>query len=39
VGTPPFFGELLIAITEQTGSDGGANLYSLTQYRTTCTPP
>jgi hypothetical protein len=37
-GSPAVVGNLLIAVTEQTGSDGGVSFYSLTQYNTTCTP-
>jgi hypothetical protein len=39
VGSPPVLGNLLIAVTESTGVDGGVTSYSLTQYHTTCTPP
>lgn len=39
VGSPPILGDLLIAVTEQTATDGGVHWFSLTQYHTTCTPP
>jgi hypothetical protein len=38
-GSPAVVGNLLIAVTEQTGSDAGVSFFSLTQYNSTCTPP